>query len=120
MDASFGRTYETIDNIPQLPLYEVVDGVQAVVEAIGDMIRAQGSSGISRKTNLDRASLYRSFSGQMSPGFERVAEVLLAMDVELVARPVRPNPADLPEIGISNANTGKSRHDADARKSRAG
>jgi probable addiction module antidote protein len=59
-----------------------------VVRAIGDMIRAQGSSGFSKKTKLGRASLYRSFSGRMSPGFERVIEVLLALDVKLVAKPL--------------------------------
>jgi probable addiction module antidote protein len=60
----------------------------AIIRAIGDMIRAQGSSGFSKKTKLDRASLYRSFSGRMSPGFERVIEVLLALDVKLVAKPL--------------------------------
>jgi len=58
-----------------------------VVKAIGDMIRAQGSSGFSRKSNLDRASLYRSFSGRMSPGLDRVMEVLQSLDVMLIARP---------------------------------
>lgn len=61
-----------------------------VVKAIGDMIRAQGSSGFSRKSNLDRASLYRSFSGRMSPGLDRVMEVLQTLNVVLVVRPRPP------------------------------
>jgi probable addiction module antidote protein len=60
----------------------------AIVKAIGDMMRAQGIVSISKKSGLRRESLYRSFSGQMSPGFERVLEVLLTMDVKLVAKPI--------------------------------
>ena len=57
-----------------------------IVKAIGEMIRAQGSSAIARKSRLGRESLYRSFSGKMSPSFDRVFEVLLALDVKLVVK----------------------------------
>jgi probable addiction module antidote protein len=80
------------DNPKQIAKYLndalATEDTAAVVRAIGDMIRAQGSSGFSKKTNLGRASLYRSFSGRMSPGFERVVEVLLALEVKLIAKPL--------------------------------
>jgi probable addiction module antidote protein len=60
-----------------------------IVKAIGDMIRAQGTSRFSKNTKLRRESLYRSFSGRMSPGFERVMDVLTAMNVRLVAEPTK-------------------------------
>ena len=60
-----------------------------IVKAIGNMIRAQGVSRLSRNTKLSREGLYRSFSGQSKPGFENVLDVLTAMDVKLVAKPTK-------------------------------
>ena len=60
-----------------------------IVKAIGNMIRAQGVSRLSRNTKLSREGLYRSFSGQSKPGFENVLDVLTAMDVRLVAKPTK-------------------------------
>jgi probable addiction module antidote protein len=60
--------------------------VALVTKAIGDMIRAQGTSGFSRKAGLNREGLYRSFGGQMGPGFDTVMKVLLALDIRLVAK----------------------------------
>jgi probable addiction module antidote protein len=60
-----------------------------IVKAIGNMIRAQGVSRLSRNTKLSREALYRSFSGQTTPGFENVLDVLTAMDVKLVAKPTK-------------------------------
>ena len=61
--------------------------VALITKAIGDMLRAQGVSRISREVGLSREGLYRSFAGQMSPGFDTVIKVLLALDVRLVAKP---------------------------------
>ncbi len=60
-----------------------------IVKAIGNMIRAQNVSRLSRNTKLSREALYRSFSGQGKPGFENVLDVLIAMDVRLVAKPTK-------------------------------
>jgi probable addiction module antidote protein len=57
-----------------------------VVKAIGEMIRAQGSSRFSRKSRLERASLYRSFSGKMSPRLDRALDALSALGVTLVVK----------------------------------
>jgi probable addiction module antidote protein len=58
----------------------------AVVKAIGEMIRAQGGSRFSRKSRLERASIYRSFSGKMSPRLDRALDALSALDVKLVVK----------------------------------
>jgi probable addiction module antidote protein len=58
-----------------------------ITKAIGDMVRAQGMSRFSRKVGLRREGLYRSFKGQMGPGFDTVIKVLLALDIQLVAKP---------------------------------
>jgi probable addiction module antidote protein len=58
-----------------------------ITKAIGDMVRAQGMSRFSQKVELRRESLYRSFKGQMGPGFDTVIKVLLALDIRLVAKP---------------------------------
>ena len=56
--------------------------------AIGDMVRAQGVSRVSRRTGLRREGLYKSFRGHVSPLFGSVIDVLLALDLQLVAKPV--------------------------------
>ena len=58
-----------------------------ITKAIGDMARAQGMSRFSQKVGLSREGLYRSFRGQMGPGFDTVIKVLLALDIRLVAKP---------------------------------
>jgi probable addiction module antidote protein len=58
-----------------------------ITKAIGDMVRAQGMSRFSQKVGLRRESLYRSFKGQMGPGFDTVIKVLLALDIQLIAKP---------------------------------
>jgi probable addiction module antidote protein len=39
----------------------------AFVRAIGDLIRAQGMTEVSRNTGLKRLTLYKSFGGNMMP-----------------------------------------------------
>ena len=58
-----------------------------ITKAIGDMIRAQGMSRFAEKVGLRREGLYRSFRGQVAPGFDTVINVLLALNVQLTARP---------------------------------
>ena len=55
-------------------------------KAIGNMVRAQGMTRFSQKVGLRRESLYRSFRGEMSPGFDTVIKVLLALDIRLLAK----------------------------------
>ena len=57
-----------------------------ITKAIGDMVRAQGVTAFSQKTGLDRTSLYRSFRGKMRPPLETVLNVLIALDIQLIAK----------------------------------
>ena len=60
--------------------------VGAFLHAVGEMIHAEGFSKFAKKSGLGRESLYRSFSGKMSPRFDRVLEALSALDVSLVVK----------------------------------
>lgn len=58
-----------------------------ITKSIGEMVRAQGMSKFSAKVGLRREGLYRSFGGQMGPGFDTVIKVLVALNIQLVAKP---------------------------------
>ena len=58
-----------------------------ITKAIGDMVRAQGVTRFSQKTRLDRTNLYRSFRGGIRPSFETILDVLIALDIQLIAKP---------------------------------
>ena len=66
-------------------------------KAIGNVVRAQGMTRFSQKAGLRRKSLYRSFRGEMSPGFDTVIKVLRALAIEIVVKPMR----RLAELGLS-------------------
>ena len=58
-----------------------------VTKAIGYMVRAQGMTRFSQKVGLRRDGLYRSFRGKISPAFDTVLSVMLALDVQIVVKP---------------------------------
>src|ERR1035437_1545983 len=58
-----------------------------ITKAIGDMVRAQGVAKFAQKAGMRRDSLYRTFSGETSPALDRVMTVLLALDIQLIAKP---------------------------------
>jgi probable addiction module antidote protein len=58
-----------------------------ITKAIGDMVRAQGVTRFSQKVGLSREGLYRSFRGELRPSFDTVLKVLLALDIQLIAKP---------------------------------
>jgi|SRR5665811_2618516 probable addiction module antidote protein len=58
-----------------------------ITKAIGDMVRAQGMTRFSQKVGLRRDGLYRSFRGEISPAFDTVLSVMLALDVQIVVKP---------------------------------
>jgi probable addiction module antidote protein len=65
-----------------------------ITKAIGDMVRAQGVTRFSQKAGMRRDNLYRSFKGELKPPFDRVINVLIALDIQLIAKPrppVEPN-----------------------------
>ena len=56
-------------------------------KAIGDMVRAQVVTRFSQKAGVRRESLYRSFKGELKPSFDTVLKVLIALDIQLIAKP---------------------------------
>src|SRR5258708_12696898 len=67
------------------------DGI-IIAQAIGAMIRAQGVTGVSQKIGLRRDSLYRSFRGYTGPRFETVIKAIVALNIQLVAKPSAGSP----------------------------
>jgi len=58
-----------------------------ITKAIGDMVRAQGVAKFAQKAGMRRESLYRSFKGEISPAFDTVLKVLIALDIQLTMKP---------------------------------
>jgi probable addiction module antidote protein len=58
-----------------------------ITRAIATMVRAQGMTRFSRKAGMRRDSLYRTFSGEVSPAFDTIIKLLIALDIQLIAKP---------------------------------
>lgn len=58
-----------------------------ITRAIGTMVRAQGVTRFSRKAGMRRDSLAKMFTGEMSPAFDTVMKLLIALDIKLTAKP---------------------------------
>jgi probable addiction module antidote protein len=58
-----------------------------ITKAIGDMVRAQGVTKFAQKAGMRRDTLYRTFSGEMSPTLETVMNALMGLDIQLIAKP---------------------------------
>jgi probable addiction module antidote protein len=68
-----------------------------VTRAIGTMVRCQGMTRFSRKAAVPRDNLYRMFTGEVSPPFDTVIKLLMALDIQLIAKPaVEPKPQTTP------------------------
>jgi len=89
-----------------------------ITRAVGTMVRAQGITRFSRKAGMRRDSVHKMFTGEVSPAFDAVMKLLIALDIQLIAKPaVEPKATgakpDLLETakppGLGNA-TAVSRH----------
>ena len=58
-----------------------------ITKAIGDMVRAQGVARVSRKSGIERTSLYRAFRGKANPTIGTILNVLIGLDIQLMAKP---------------------------------
>ena len=58
-----------------------------ITRAIGNMVRAQGMTRFSRKAGMCRDSLIRTFTSEASPAFDTVVKLLIALDIQLTAKP---------------------------------
>lgn len=65
---------------------EEADGDGAfVAKALGDIARAKGMSQVARDAGLSRESLYKSLSGERTPGFDTILKVMAALGLKLHA-----------------------------------
>jgi probable addiction module antidote protein len=58
-----------------------------IIKAIGHMVRAHGVTRVSRRAHMRRDNLYRAFKGELMPAFDKIVKVLIALDIQLVAKP---------------------------------
>src|ERR1700675_2155693 len=58
-----------------------------ITRAIGNMVRAQGMTRFSRKAGMRRDGLIRTFTSEASPAFDTVVKLLIALDIQLTAKP---------------------------------
>lgn len=65
---------------------EEADGDAAfIAKALGDLARAKGMTQVARDAGLSRKSLYKTLSGERSPGFDTILKVIRALGLKLHA-----------------------------------
>jgi probable addiction module antidote protein len=58
-----------------------------IAKALGDIARAKGMSQVAKDSGLTRESLYKSLSGERTPGFDTILKVVSALGLSLHAEP---------------------------------
>ena len=56
-----------------------------IAKALGDIARAKGMSQVAREAGLSRESLYKTLSGERTPGFDTILKVISALGLKLHA-----------------------------------
>jgi probable addiction module antidote protein len=56
-----------------------------IARALGDIARAKGMTQVAKDSGLSRESLYKSLSGERSPGFDTILKVITALGLSLHA-----------------------------------
>ena len=56
-----------------------------IAKALGDIARAKGMSQVAREAGLSRESLYKTLSGDRTPGFGTILKVISALGLKLHA-----------------------------------
>jgi probable addiction module antidote protein len=59
---------------------------RAIIRALGDIARAQGMTGVAKRSGLGRESLYKALSGEGNPSFDTVLRVLDALGLRLTVQ----------------------------------
>ena len=54
-----------------------------IIQALGDIAKAQGITDISRKTGLSRESIYKSLSGKTNPRFDTIFKIIKALGLSI-------------------------------------
>jgi probable addiction module antidote protein len=66
-------------------LEEADGGAAFIAKALGDIARAKGMSQVARDAGLSRESLYKALSGDRSPDFDTILNVIGALGLKLHA-----------------------------------
>jgi probable addiction module antidote protein len=77
------------------------DDFAMILKALGEAMRAQNVSALSRATGLRRDRLYKTFGGDIEPDFSRVLKLLEGFDVQITIKPreVKRAKPPLPKLG---------------------
>lgn len=59
-----------------------------IAKALGDIARAKGMTQVARDAGLSRESLYKTLSGDRTPGFDTILKVISALGLKLHAESV--------------------------------
>jgi len=82
------RTPEEMAAYLEACLEEANGDAVFIAKALGDIARAKGMSQVARDAGLSRESLYKALSGERSPGFDTILEVLGALGFKFHAKTV--------------------------------
>ena len=76
-----------LDNKEMIAEYlsQVIEDMDELLEAIGNIAKAKGISQIAADTGLGRESLYKTFQSGSKPRFETVMKVLRSLGVNIKA-----------------------------------
>ena len=70
--------------------FEEANGDAAfIAKALGDIARAKGMSQVARDSGLSRESLYKTLSGDRTPGFDTILKVMTALGLKLQAKVIK-------------------------------
>ena len=74
--------------------------LKVVVEALGTAMRAQNVVALASPAGMIRVGLYRKFGGTVDPKLSNVIKLLVAMNVQLIVKPMPSKPkAPRPKVG---------------------
>ena len=81
------RTPEEMAAYLEASLEEAQGDAAFIAKALGDIARAKGMTQVAKDAGLSRESLYKTLSGERTPGFDTILKVTRALGIELHAAP---------------------------------
>ena len=81
------RTPEEMAAYLEACLEEAEGDAAFIAKALGDIARAKGMSQVARDAGVSRESLYKALSGERTPSFDTILEVVAALGLRLHTEP---------------------------------
>jgi len=85
--AEYLRTPEEMAAYLEASIEEAQGDAAFIAKALGDIARAKGMTQVALDAGLSRESLYKTLSGERTPGFDTILKVTRALGLELHAAP---------------------------------